>query len=403
MRRDKTFPFFSIKMRTCLVIFFLLIQSTVFPQDIPVLLKIDSLQSKGSEFYQKGLFPSQIRFEKRKKTHEDNNIFFTALTVYTLQSLRIHFGTEGKTMIDSIVSRAQQTYPYYKNRNGGPTYNFYQTHPEQPFPGFRCLSKIKRFRLADDLDDVSFIYLVQHTSDSLNQLVKKEMETQTRSPLKVISIFKRYQNSKAYRTWFAQRMKQDLDICVMSNVLLFVYEKGLPLDSTDICTISLIKQLVNSEDIMRYGYIVSPHYQESAVILYHLARLISVAHNPELDSMIPKVINDLKRELKVSGNRMEQIILLSSLYRLHQPVDFKFTYGNILKDMQSFYWFRANPFSGSNIFFKRIMGPDGCFNFKYRSQAYYWSLVLELQQLSNAKIKLTDNFLQTTMYIKNEM
>ena len=392
-----------IKMRTCLVIFFLLIQSTISAQDIHILQRIDSLQSQRDGFYRKGLFPTQISFENREKTHEDNNIFFTALTVYTLQSLRIHFGTEGKTMIDSIVSRAQQAYPYYKNRNGKPTYNFYQTYPDRPFPGFRCLSKIKRFRLADDLDGVSFIYLVQNTSDSLNHLVKIEMEAQTRSPLKVISIFKRYQNSKAYRTWFAYRMKQDLDICVMSNVLLFVFEKGLPLDSTDFRTMSLIKQMVNNNDIMKYGYIVSSSYQKSPVILYHLVRLISVAHNPELDSMIPKIVTDLKSELKVSGNQMEQIILLSSLYRLHQPVDFKFTYGNILKDMQSFYWFRANPFSGSNIFFKRIMGPNGCFNFKYKGEAYYWSLVLELQQLSNARIKPTDNFLQTTMYIKNEM
>lgn len=377
---------------------FLLIQSTVFSQDIHVLQKIDSLQSKGSGFYRKGLFPSKIRFENRRKIHEDNNIFFTALTIYTLQSLQNNFGTEVKILIDSMADQARQSFPYYKNRQGGYTYNFYQTHPDRPFPSFRYLSKIKRFRLADDLDDASFLYMTQNTSDSLNAAVKKEMEVQTRSTKKVMSTFQRYRTSKAYRTWFAHRMKQDLDICVMSNVLLFVYEKGLPLDSTDIRTIVLIKQLVNSEDIMRYGYIVSPHYQKSPVILYHLARLISVAHNPELNTLIPKIVTDLKSELKFTNNQMEQIILLSSLYRLHQPVDFKFTYGNILKDMYSFYWFRANPFSGSNVFFKRVMGSRGCFNFSYQSQAYYWSLVLELQQLSGAKIQSSGDFLKTTMY-----
>jgi hypothetical protein len=398
MGRDKKYDSSSIIIRTCFAFFFLLIQRTVFSQDLHILQRIDSLQSTGSAFYRKGLFPSKISFENHKKSREDNNIFFTAETVYTLQSFRDQFAAEGRTLIDSITARARRVYPYYKNRQGGATYNFYQTHPDQPFPGFRRLSKIKRFRLADDLDDVSFIYLTQNTGDSLNRTVKQEMEMQTRSPKKVMSTFQRYRRSKAYRTWFAYRMKQDMDICVMSNVLLFVYEKNLPLDSTDYRSIALIKRMVNNDDIMKYGYLVSSHYQKSPVILYHLARLISVAHNPKLNSLIPKIVADLKSELKVSTNRMEQIALLTSLYRLHQPVNFKFTYGNILKDMQSFYWFRANLFSGSNVFFKRIIGPNGCFNFKYRSQAYYWSLVLELQKLSGASIRPSDDFWKTVMY-----
>ncbi len=395
-RKNAPYPFLFLKL--WLVLIAILISDSVYPQDFHILQKIDSLQSRGTAFYRKGLFPTRIRFENRRKTHEDNNIFFTALTVYTLQSLRSSFAAEGKTLIDTMEARALRTYPYYKNRQGGPTYNFYQTHPDRPFPGFPALSKKKRFRLADDLDDVSFLYLTQHTPDSLNEAVKHEMEQQTRSPEKVRSTFQRYRRSKAYRTWFAHRMKQDLDICVMSNVLLFVYQKHLPLDSTDYRTIRLISRMVEDNDIMKYGYLVSSHYQQTPVILYHLSRLILVADNPELNELIPKIVADLKSELKVSHNRLEQIILLSSLYRLNQPVDFTFTYGSILKDMPSFYWFRANPFSGSNVFLKRIMGRHGLLNFKYSAQAFYWSLVLELQQLSGAKIQPSGDFYKTNMF-----
>ena len=383
------------------VILFLFTQNTVFSQDIHILRRIDSLQSRGTEFYRKGLFPCQISFENSPKTHEDNNIFFTAETIYTLQGLRKHFGIAGKTIIDSITARAKNLYFYYRNRHGRPTYNFYQTHPDKPFPGLRFLAKKKRFRLADDLDDVSFIYLVKHSSDSLNAEVKKLMELQTRSPKKVVSTFKKYQNSKAYRTWFAYRMKQDLDICVMSNVLLFVYQKHLPLDSTDYSTIALIKQMVDDNDIMKHGNIVSAHYQKSPIILYHLARLISKVNNPELNSLTPKIITDLKSELNISTNRMDQIILISSLYRLHHPVDFDFTYKNVLNDMNSFHWFHANPFSGDKVIYKRIMGRNGWLNFKYKCNAFYWSLVLELQGLSGAKIQTNGNFLQTKMYKVN--
>ena len=390
-----------LSLRTFLIIIFFLFQGTVFSQDIHILQRIDSLQSRGTAFYTRGLFPNQISFENSKRIHEDNTIFYTAETIYTLHTLRKGFGKAGKSIIDSITARTKHLYAHYRNRHGRPTYNFYQTHPDNPFPGLKFWKGMDWLRLPDDLDDVSFIYLNKHTSDSLNAAVKKLMEIQTRSPKKVRSTFRKYQYRKAYRTWFAYRMKQDLDICVISNVLLFVYKKHLPLDSTDFRSIDLIKQMVNDNDVMKHGNIVSAHYQKSSVILYHLARLISKANNPELNSLIPKIITDLKTELKTSTNPMDRITLISSLYRLHHPVDFDFTYGNILKGMNSFYWFKGNPFWGSRIVVKRIVGRKGWLNFKYKCNAFYWSLVLELQQLSGAKIHSNGDFLQTKMYVRS--
>ncbi|MBN2637736.1 MAG: hypothetical protein JXR65_01465 [Bacteroidales bacterium] len=383
-----------------LLITILLIQNLLFAQDIHILEKIDSLQSRGNGFYTRGLFPSQMGLVGGRKMYEDNNIFFTALTLYTLQSIKNQFSIKGKFLISNMSGCAKNLYPLYQNRQWGPTYNFYQTHPDRPFPGLKILSGMKKFRLADDLDDTSIIYLLLHTNDSLNAAVKKRMEAQAKSPKKVTSTFKKYRNYKAYRTWFAHKMKQDMDICVMSNALLFVIRKGLPLDSTDSCTITLIKKMVNENEIMKHGYIVSSHYQKSPVILYHLSRLISVANNPELNGLIPKIVTDLKYELKISKNAMDRVILISSLYRLHQKVDFSFSYNNLNKAMQSFYWFMANPFSGSNVTIKRIIGRKGLLNFEYKSEAYYWSLVLELQSLTGAKINYGSNFEETVM-IKN--
>lgn len=385
-------------MKIFLTLLFLFIGKNVFSQDIHILQKIDTLQSKGNNFYHKGLFPCQMGLVGGKKMHEDNNIFFTALTLYTLQSIQDQLSTKGKILIDSITLRAKNLYPLYRNRKNGPTYNFYQTHPDNPFPGLPLLSKMKKFRLADDLDCTSIIYLLLPSSDSLNMAVKKEMEAQIKPSEKIMSTLPKYRKCKAYRTWFAHKMKQDLDICVMSNVLLFVISKHLPLDIIDLCTITLIKKMVNENEILKHGYIVSSTYQKSPVILYHLSRLIAIANIPELNSLIPKIVTDLKIELKNSGNKMQQVILLSSLYRLHQPLNFSFSYAELQNDMNSFYWFRANPFIGSNVFFKKIIGPNGLLNFKYKSEAYYWSLVMELQELSKAKIQPSKNFLQAKMY-----
>jgi hypothetical protein len=384
-------------MRIIFVTVLLLIQGVVFSQDIQIMKKIDSLQSRGGGFYTKGLFPSQVRFENSEKFHKDNNSFFTGLTLYTLQSMRQHFSSKENILLDSMEQRTTNLFQHYRNRKGGPTYNFYQTHPDIPYAGIKVLSKLKKVRLADDLDVTSIIYLIRHSSDSLNAQVKKLMELQTRKPEKVNTTFKKYQYSKAYRTWFAQKMKQDLDICVMANTLLFIYSKKLPLDSTDYSTIELIKRMVNENEIMKHGYIVSSYYQISPIILYHLSRLISIANNPQLNSLIPKIVVDIKKDLKMSTNKMEQIILLSSLYRLKQPVPFHFSYSEIQRDMQSFYWFRAYLLYGNDILIKRIFGPYTFLNLKYKSPAYYWSLVMELQALSGATIHSNGHFGQTTM------
>lgn len=388
-------------MKIRLFIVFLLIQSSVFAQDIHVLQRIDSLQSRGTEFYRRGLFPSQMTFMTRK-LHQDNSIFLTAETIYTLKALRGHLGIKGKTIDDSIIARTKNLYAHYRNRNGGLTYNFFQTYPDVPYPGLPFWSKKKFSRIPDDLDCVSFIYMDEHTSNGLNATVKRLMELETRYPKKVKSTFRRYQNSKAYRSWFATRMKQDLDISVMSNVLLFVYTKGLPLDSTDYSTIALIKKMVNDNDIMKHGFIVSTYYQTSPIILYHLTRMIAVADNLLLNSLIPKIVADLKADLKVYHDPMDQIILLSSLYRLHHPEPFDFKYADISNSMNSFYWFYGNLLFNRNIIYKRIAGQGyRRLNFiKYKCNAFYWSLVLELQTLSDATIKPNGSFLQTIMYKK---
>lgn len=388
-------------MKIRLLIVLLLIQPGVFAQDIHILQKIDSMQSQGTEFYRKGLFPSQMTFITRK-LHQDNSIFLTAETIYTLKTLQKHFGIKDKTIADSIIARTKNLYAHYRNRNGGPTYNFFQTYPDIPCPSLPYWSKMKISHIADDLDGTSFIYMDLHTSDSMNAAVKRLMELETRYPEKVKSTYRKYQNSKAYRSWFATKMKQDLDICVISNVLLFVYTKGLPLDSTDYSSISLIKQMINDNDVMKHGFIVSAYYQTSPIILYQVVRLIAKANNPQLNSLIPKILPDLKADLKVYNDPMDQIILLSSLYRLHHPVPFEFKYADLSKSMNSFYWFYGSLLFNRNIIYKRIAGQGyNRLNFlKWKCNALYWSLVLELQALSNAKIIPNSNFFQTVMYKK---
>jgi hypothetical protein len=343
----------------------------------------------GDSFYQEGLFRSQIAKRNGRKTVEDNNIFFTALINYTLQSCKDSLSADEQLVVDSLYAKSKRVLPYYQNRKGDITYNFYQVNPENPFPNLRFYSGIRKFRLTDDLDDTSLIYLILQSSDSLNKALKKKMAEQSRNPRKIVSTLPKYRESKAYRTWFADKMKQDLDICVMANVLTFVFQKKLPMDSVDIETIQLISQLVSANAHLTKARWVSAHYQSSSIILYHLARLIVVADHPDLNPLKRKIVSDLHNQLRQASNPMERVILLTSLYRLGEKVNFEFDLGELEGEMKKFFWFNGNPFSGSPVWVKKLMGKK-FMQLRYTSSGYYWCLLLELKTVSKASVEVKD-------------
>lgn len=350
-------------------------QSAVYTR-AGVLEKIYALQCKHDAFYRDGLFASERISKRGRRVKEDNNIFFTALINYTLESIRKDFNDEQQMLLDTLVRRAKSNYPYYKNRNGDITYNFWMTKPESPMPNSKFWSNRNRFKLADDLDDTSLIFLSIQDSTRLDSLLKKKMSFFTNSSGKSLrSTFKKYRKYEAYYSWFGKKMKQDLDICVLSNVLLFSVEKNLPLNKFDRESISLIKEMIQNRDHLNHPHIVSPWYQNSAIILYNLARLIAKADHELLNEIRDQVVLDIREQLKITENRMEQIILLSSLARLGETLPMQINLETIENDFMGFEFFYINPFAGSAVGIKRILGPSNLAY--YKSDAYCWTLILE--------------------------
>ena len=376
-----SFSIIPISMLRLLAVTGLFISFTAQAQIHPLLQQISDLQCYNDPFYRDGMFPSQ-RVAHNGKVREDNTIFFTALTVFTLKSLYTKFSAEEKLLCDSIVKSASRNLRYYQNRNGLPTYNFWQVYPfEQPFPNRTLWSKMPKFRLADDLDDTSIIYLIMAKPDSIHQVVKRMMEIQIDDEA-VYGTLKQYRYKSVYPTWFADKMKQDLDICVISNVLLFVFKKKLPLTPADQHSIDFIKEIISTKEYLKQPKEVSPHYQNSAVILYHVTRLVSEAHHPDLDKIKQMLIADINNLLKGDLHPMEKMILQSSLLKLNpnQKLD---TYVQSADERgQNFYWFCANTLAGRRPFFRNSASKLGFVQSSYRSQAYYVSLRLEWEILS---------------------
>lgn len=240
----------------------------------------------------------------------------------------------------------------------------------------------KRRRIADDLDDTSILYLVQNSSDSLNKLIRNEMITYS-TKKNYTSTFKQYRGISVYKTWFAKKMKQDIDICVLSNVLLFMHEKKLTMSYIDTTSYELIRSAISQGYHLNKGHLLSSQYQSSTIILYHVARLLAVTNSSLLNDIRSIIKIDIHQRLTETSNLMEKVVLLSSLFRLGEKVEFDIDYQELHNDMKRFYWFKANPFYSSKFWIRKLVGNSNFVQSRYRCEAYYWSLVLELECLSN--------------------
>ena len=342
-----------------------------------LLHSIQREQSQGDKLYNKGVFKSERYMLSGNHAHQDNNIFFTALSVYTLQDLRDSFSPDHLTIANEICENAIAAYPFYRSRNMDPTFNYWRVRPETPMPG-SIWQNTNRARLPDDMDDSSLILLTGTHSDSLKHAFRTLMSEYTNHrQVSVKSIFKRYQDYPAYLTWFADKLKQDMDICVLANVLLFVEDEGFTLNHHDSASAQLIATMVQNNDHINHPEIISPYYENTAIIIHTLARLLSHSSNTVLLSLREQLIHDALAMLPTTENRMEQILLITSIYQLQGSTKARVNLSKIEESFDGFSYFYTNPFHGSHIFWKRLIGKSKFLQLHARSHGFYYTLVLE--------------------------
>lgn len=367
----------------------LLFSQIAWSQENLILQKIKHLQIEQDSFYSPGLFPTEVRRNRQKRTWQDNNIFYSALIAYTLNQSQSDLSEKDNNEVLKLVDSVTSNFSAYRNRKGGPTYNFYQTHPENQFPQFKRLSQKDKFRLPDDLDDTSILYLALNNPKNKKNVdsVKTLTVDQTKLHPKLKSAFKKDKKSAAYRTWFADKMNQEFDICVMANALLLWNSNDIPEDKVDNATIQFIHRHLVEGIVLKKPHLSSPQYLKSSIILYHLSRTFSTYEHPLAPPIREKLLIDLKELLRNSKNPMEKVILLSSMYRLGESLNYQIELSNLEKEVQMFTWFNANLISGKPIFIKRLFGKQHPLLYSYTCEAYNWALILELQNLSGGNLQ----------------
>ncbi len=371
-----------------LFLLILLCFTRVFGQNKMLMFSTDSLvqaisqlQSSKTSFYNKGIFPSQ---RGKHKVKEDDNIFFTTLITFTLQTARKNLSSKNRRLVDSVCENAIRNYTFYKNNKGINTYNFWQTNPPKFFPNSNFLSGHNYFNIPDDADCTSLIYLTDTSLGNQSEWLKNKLSNHANlTTSKIKSTYHKYRNYKAYSTWLGKKMPIEFDICVQTNILYFVFENKLEINDNDSATIALIKSMVLSGKYLRKSYFVSPSYKKPSIVLYHLSRLLGKFPVPELDDCKERIKSDIEKQLKKENDFMEKIILSTALMRMNgkpEPIIYP---TNLEKEINKFVFFEADLFSPYARPSLKFISKSNAFAIPFRCKAYSLALLLEYELLSN--------------------
>ncbi|MBI2282774.1 MAG: hypothetical protein HYU71_03595 [Bacteroidetes bacterium] len=375
-------------------LFCLLLTNNLLGQDTALMTqllnRIEQLQVKTDGVFPKGSFASYRTYALNQfREKADMNPFYTALIAMTLKDIRPRLSTPQQQVADRIVNHAMPSYHKYENRKGRGTYNFWPTDTPRIFPNGGWMNLFdKRQALPDDMDDTVMVLLAMGAPDSTAREIHRIMQTFTnKSGRHVNNNPKKYRNINAYSTWFGKIMPVEFDICVLSNILYFTQRYDLTWTSVDSASLELIEKVLVSKEHVTSPLYLAPQYGRLPLILYHLARLMSVKKIPSLEVFRSQLIQEAETELRKADHFMDAVILSTALLKWGVTPSFHPVYKAAsiedLVEERPYYFFIANMGSMLPEPYKYLLVQTGIGKFYYDCDAYNNLLLLEYLALKN--------------------
>lgn len=281
--------------------------------------KIAYLQETANrKYFPDGIFESYRSNKYLYYRRPDTNVFFTAITIFTLNNIKEFLSSESQLLIEQITKKAVHSYSLFKNKDGLNTYNFFQTNPSQHFPHGNILHRFNHFKIPDDIDDTAMIYMtLPHTKEETKWLQNKLISHSNGHKNQIKNTFSAYRNLKAYSTWFGKNMYIEFDACALSNMLYCLLSFGLALDEYGQDSVKYIQQTILSNQYINQPFRVAHQYARTPLIMYHIMRLMNKFHIPALEICREKLETDILHYLKKQDLEfMDKVLLEIALGRV---------------------------------------------------------------------------------------
>jgi hypothetical protein len=352
---------------------------SILKQRVTILNLISNLQFKDSTDVLNGSFPSYRKYNFSSKLKQEDNAFFTSLVLFNIGQFSSQMHPDELAILEKAKSNALVYIQRFKNQNNQLTYNFWPRNPPQIFPNGGWLNLLnKNAALADDIDDGAITLLAIGANDSTAKAMQSKFSDYRVGLIKANkSFYKEFKNRPVYSTWLGTKMPKDVDLSVLTNVLLMHTKAKIPLNATDSASLDLIVDLVKSNKHLTDPTYVSQHYANSSTILYHVARLAYYIDYPALLALKPILLEQALVLSKQARFPLEQLLLNTSILRLGGKIDFPMEVNEASLKVNNYPYFVANIASVLNNPFKRIINRSNIVRFDYYSYAFNLSLMYE--------------------------
>ena len=357
----------------------IVVTDSTLKQRVAILNLISNLQFKDSTDVLNGSFPSYRKYNFSSKLKQEDNVFFTALVLFNIGQFSTKMQTDELAILEEAKSNSAIYINRFKNQKNQLTYNFWPRNPPQIFPNGGWLNLLnKNAALADDIDDGAIVLLALGTNDALSKAMQSKFGDYRVGLIKPNrSFYKEYKNRPVYSTWLGTKMPKDVDLSVLTNVLLMHTMTKIPLNATDSASLDLIVDLVKANKHITDPTYVSQHYANSATILYHVARLAYYSDYPALLALKPILLEQAFALSTQARFPVEQLLLNTSILRLGGKIEFPFDVNVASLKANNYPYFIANIASVLNNPFKRIVNRSKIVRFEYYSYAFNLSLLYE--------------------------
>jgi len=349
---------------------------------LDLLSNIKGLQATGNDtIYLEGIFHSQRKHIATGICHEDDNSFFTALIVFTLQRLTKYFSEDEIKLVEEIKNKALEVFPRYENKKGEHTYNFWRLEKNAHFPNGNAFSKFDFLRLADDADCTALVFLAKgYSGDEISRLHNKVLY-HAKLPVNISkNTLPHYRKLKLYSTWFGKYIPIEIDICVTANLLYLLFESKVILNDYDSDSIQFICSVIKNNEHKTQAFRVAPYYPKTSIIIYHISRLLTVTTNSDLLQLKEKLKADIFQKLSEKVHPMERVILNTSLIWLGETENIDELQ---MPDDINFPWFIAGMLTSINNPIASLLAPSPLFHLQFYCEAYMKTLFLEYKAERN--------------------
>lgn len=343
----------------------------------------DQVKENDKDFFE-GMFPTFREWGASPVNRQpDNNVYFTAITNFTLKQLLPKMAPNQQLLIDTMIKKGVKCYPNFLNKKPGGLYEFFPTdNTFMPNSLFLKYFK-KQLSSGEDADDCVMVFMTQdHPDSTLERFNRKLISAANLSRKRADNTFKKYRDIPAYSTFLGPKMRIDFDFCVQTNVMYYLLGQKKKFEKQDEATLTLLLENVRNRDYIFHPAYISPWYASSSLLIYHIARLLDAYEISAFTPYKDQLIDDAKYLLKQPSNIMEKVILSTSILRLGGQLDQLLA----IKDLetfekmnhQSFPFFQAR---GSGLMpntLKRLYSIQGpAFYFNFLCPTYNKTLLLE--------------------------